>query len=302
MKPSLVRADARISSHLYALGLYEKAMPDISWTEKLQIAKDAGYDFVEISIDATEERISRLDWSRDRRRQMIDLMYSTGMPIRTLNASALTKYALGDPDPALRSRGIRIAEGCIALADDLGVRTVMLPGYDVYYKPHSNQTEALFLDAVLHLAERASAAGVQLGFETMENDFMNTVEKGLHYVNLIGSNYCKLYPDIGNTTNACVRCGTDPIRDLRLGRGQLTSLHLKETRPGQYREVPYGQGHVDFEAAVAAAWEIGVRRYVTEFWYKPGGETPQTVCARFRDLLDRIALQKQPTASADKLN
>ena len=45
----------------YTLGLYEKAMPDVSWAEKLKIAKDAGYDFVEISIDATEERISRVD-------------------------------------------------------------------------------------------------------------------------------------------------------------------------------------------------------------------------------------------------
>ena len=44
----------------YALGLYEKAMPDVSWEEKLKIAKEAGYDFVEISIDATEERISRV--------------------------------------------------------------------------------------------------------------------------------------------------------------------------------------------------------------------------------------------------
>ena len=30
----------------YALGLYEKAMPnELSWKEKLQMAKEAGYDF-----------------------------------------------------------------------------------------------------------------------------------------------------------------------------------------------------------------------------------------------------------------
>ena len=29
----------------YTLGLYEKAMPEVSWPEKLRIAKDAGYDF-----------------------------------------------------------------------------------------------------------------------------------------------------------------------------------------------------------------------------------------------------------------
>lgn len=47
----------------------------------------------------------------------------------------------------------------------------------------------------------------------------------------------------------------------------MTSLHLKETLPGRYREVPYGMGHVNFEAAIEKAWELGIRRYVTEFWY-----------------------------------
>ena len=46
---------------------------------------------------------------------------------------------------------------------------------------------------------------------------------------------------------------------------------------------------MDFEAAVKTAWELGVRRYVTEFWYKDGGETPKEVCARFTELLDRQA-------------
>ena len=39
----------------YTLGLYEKAMPkDLTWEEKLLAAKEAGYDFVEISIDETD--------------------------------------------------------------------------------------------------------------------------------------------------------------------------------------------------------------------------------------------------------
>ena len=36
----------------YHIGLYEKAMPSaLNWEEKLQCARDCGYDFVEISID-----------------------------------------------------------------------------------------------------------------------------------------------------------------------------------------------------------------------------------------------------------
>ena len=45
----------------YTLGLYEKAMPsDLSWREKLTAAKQAGFDFLEISIDETDAKLSRL--------------------------------------------------------------------------------------------------------------------------------------------------------------------------------------------------------------------------------------------------
>ena len=41
----------------YTLGLYEKAMPaELTWKEKLEAARDAGYDFVEISIDETDAK------------------------------------------------------------------------------------------------------------------------------------------------------------------------------------------------------------------------------------------------------
>ncbi len=271
----------------YTLGLYEKAMPDVSWPEKLKIAKEAGYDFVEISIDATEERISRVYSSKRERRELVELCWDLDMPIRTLNASALTKYSLGNPDPTVCARGMEIAERSVELAEDLGVRILMIPGYDVYYEPHTDETERRFVGNIRRLERTAACAGVQLGFETMENEFMNTVEKALYYIGLVQSNYLKIYPDIGNTTNAAILHGTDPIEDLRLGRGQLLALHLKETCPGHYREIPYGTGHVDFGAAVKTAWELGVRRYVTEFWYREGGETPAEVRARFGALLDR---------------
>ncbi len=106
-----------------------------------------------------------------------------------------------------------------------------------------------------------------MGFETMETEFMNTVEKAMHYVSLIDSPYLQVYPDIGNITNAAETYGTNALSDLETGRGHLIAMHLKETLPGVFREVPFGTGHVDFESAICSAWALGVRRYVTEFWY-----------------------------------
>ena len=271
----------------YQLGLYEKAMPALSWREKLQVAREAGYDFVELSIDASEERIARVFSSAAERIELRHLTEELGISFGTLNASALTRYSLGNEDASLCSRGVEIAERSIELAADLGIRVVMIPGYDVYYGVSTAETSARFVQNIWRLTALAAASGVQLGFETMENEYMNTVEKAMRVVDAIGSNYLQIYPDIGNMTNAAVLYDSDPLADLRLGKGHLVGLHLKETCPGHFREIPYGTGHVDFPAAIRTAWELGVRRYVTEFWYKPGGETPQEVCARFRDLLNQ---------------
>ena len=44
------------------LGIYEKALPyGSSWDQKLAAAERLGFQFVEISIDETDERLSRLD-------------------------------------------------------------------------------------------------------------------------------------------------------------------------------------------------------------------------------------------------
>ena len=60
----------------YAIGLYEKAMPDtMSWEEKMLCARDCGYDYIEISIDETDAKLSRLDWSREQRQELVNLMY-----------------------------------------------------------------------------------------------------------------------------------------------------------------------------------------------------------------------------------
>ena len=69
----------------YTLGMYEKAVPnDLSWREKLEAAKEAGYDFLEISIDETEEKLGRLKMSQKERQNLCRDMYETQMPIRSM--------------------------------------------------------------------------------------------------------------------------------------------------------------------------------------------------------------------------
>lgn len=252
----------------YTLGLYEKAMPsDLSWKEKLEAAKAAGFDFVEISIDETEAKLARLDMTREERLKLVGLMSSVGVPVRTMCLSGHRKYPLGSHDPETRRRGLEIMEKAIGLADDLGIRIIQLAGYDVYYEERDEVTRAYFEENLRKAVEMAARAGVVMGFETMETEFMNTVEKSMKYVDMVSSMYLNVYPDIGNITNAAKTYGTDVLEDLRTGKGHLVAMHLKETVPGVFREVPFGTGHVDFESAIRTAWELGIRKFVTEFWY-----------------------------------
>ncbi|WP_313341073.1 L-ribulose-5-phosphate 3-epimerase [Lacrimispora sp.] len=252
----------------YTLGLYEKSMPSwLGWKEKLEAAKAAGYDFVEISIDETEEKLSRLSMSQAERLELISMMKIVGLPIRTMCLSGHRKYPLGSHDPEIREKGMDIMKKAIQLSDDLGVRIIQLAGYDVYYEDSSEDTREYFLDNLKKATEIAAKAGVLLGFETMETEFMNTVEKSMEYVKLVSSMYLNVYPDIGNITNAAKTYGIDALDDLKAGKGHLVAMHLKETVPGKFREIPFGMGHVDFERAIETAWELGIRKFVTEFWF-----------------------------------
>lgn len=281
----------------YTIGLYEKAMPSkLSWREKLLAAKDAGYDYLEMSIDETEEKISRIYMSREERLKLIEDMYETGIPIRSMCVSALTKYSLGNDKPEYCSRGMEIVEKAIELADDLGIRMVMIPGYDVYYESSTPKTQQCFLENLKKVAQIAASYGVIVGLETMENNFMNTVWKAMYYVQQINSSYLSVYPDSGNIKNAAVVLGNDEFQDLMAGKGHIISIHLKETVPGKFREIPYGQGHVDFKKVIETAWEIGIRKYVTEFWYK-GSENWRDDLSdtnhRMRMILDQVSREKK---------
>lgn len=251
----------------YAIGLYEKAMPKtMDWRAKLECARECGYDFVEISIDETDDKLARLEWTAEERLELVRTMKEVGVPIRSMCLSGHRKYPFGASDPAVRARSLEIMEKAIQLADDLGVRIIQLAGYDVYYEEGTEESERLFRENLKKATLMAAAKGILMGFETMETPFMNTTEKAMKYVDLIDNPYLGVYPDSGNLTNAAKTYGTDVLEDLETGRGHIVALHLKETVPGKFREIPFLTGHVDFEAVIAKAWELGIRRFVTEMW------------------------------------
>ncbi len=253
----------------YRLGLYEKAMPlELDWTTRLNSVKQAGFDYLEISIDETDVRLARLDWTETEINEVIDAIIVTDVPIHSICLSAHRKYPLGSHDAKTIEKALIIMEKALLLASRLGVRFIQLAGYDVYYETSDEGTRTRFSNNLKKCVELSARYGIPMGFETMETPFMDTVAKSMHYVNEVDSCYLQVYPDLGNLTNASLIYHHDVLADIRLGNGHYLAAHLKETEPGVYRDMHYGDGHVKFHSAIECFKELGVRMFVAEFWYK----------------------------------
>jgi len=109
------------------LGLYEKALPaDLCWNDRLKIAKESGYDFVEISIDETSKRRARLNWNNNEIKEILDAMFEQDMPILTMCLSGNRKFPIGAEDDMARKRGIDLIKDAVDFSLKIGIRIVQL--------------------------------------------------------------------------------------------------------------------------------------------------------------------------------
>jgi predicted hexulose-6-phosphate isomerase len=246
------------------IGIYEKAFPsELSWEERLEQARQAGYDFVEMSVDDSDERLARLNWdssSRDSLRRSIE---KTGIPILTMGLSAHRKYPLGSASDDVRKRGLEILHQAIVLAKDLGIRIIQLMGYDVFYEKSDENTKEKYLHGLMQGASWASAAGVMLALENVDVDTVNSVEKALTFVKKVNSPWLNLYPDMGNL----VAFGYDPVTQLRLAGKYLVSVHIKDALPGEVRGIQFNKGMVPFSETFKTLYEMNFSGpLVVEMW------------------------------------
>ena len=254
----------------YALGIYEKAFPNtLSMAEKLRAAKKCGFDFLEFSADASDEKLARLDWEPERIYALKRECERIGLPITTMCLSGVRRFPIGSDREGIADKGVEIVKKAIDFSARIGIRIVQVGGFDVNDDYPSTQTSRKrFQDNLKICTSYAASKGVILGIETMENDFVNTIEKAMHYIKSIASPYLTVYPDTGNINN-----GTDNLeRDILIGKGYISAAHLKETSPGVFRDLKFGEGAVDFDKAIRAYRIIGVNMFNAEFWYDGGDD------------------------------
>lgn len=259
-----------------SLGIYEKALPhSLDWQEKLSLAESLGFDFVEMSIDESNKKISRLDWTRRQRIEFVTSVLESNTRVPSLCLSCHRKFPLGSEDKITRIRALDIMKKAIELAVDIGVRNIQLAGYDIYYAAGNSRTRDFFLQGLQEAVVMAGKAQVLLSMEIMDYPLINSITKFLYYKEKIQSPWFMLYPDIGNIS----AWSNDICDEFKKGIHYITAIHLKDTLAvtgefkGKFKEVDFGSGCVEFAEFFKILKELNYRgSFLMEMWNNGSSE------------------------------
>lgn len=244
------------------LGIYEKALPPLSWKERFELVRDAGFDFIELSVD--RNRMDKLDWGEKEISLLKGLSEEYGMPLYTMTLSCNRYFPIGDPES--RDKGIENTKKAILLAHKLGIKVIQLTAYDVYRKGSTCGTKRLFEEAIRELLDFDEDYGVILAIEVLEDvEHFNTSEKLSSFIRYVNHPLLREYGDTGNL----VYNGFDPVKDLHDGIEEMAAIHIKDAVYHNEHNVLYGEGLVDFQEVFSYLKEVDYTGYlVSECWYE----------------------------------
>lgn len=285
-----------------ALGIYEKALPqDLTWEEKFNLVHKLGFNFLEFSIDESDERLARLDWTREQREDFRHAMWVTHSRINTMMLSGHRRFPLGSADPKVRAKALEMMQKAIDLAVDLGIRNIQMAGYDVYYEKKTLASREYFVENLKKCVEMAAEKLVVLSIETMDDPFINSLTKIAHYKEMIKSPFLQGYPDLGNIS---AWPENNVAEDLENNISDVAAVHLKDTLAvtptfkGKFKEVPFGEGCVDFEGCLRLLERLDYSgSYTIEMWTGTGDNAIEEVkqAKQFFDaLFAKVGIHQEP--------
>ena len=249
---------------LPVFGFYEKALHKDPFEKMFDDILRAGYDSLEFSVDGTDERLARLDWSLGEIHAVRRAAEERSVRIMTLCLSGHKRFSMGNPDPEKRARGLEMMEKALRLAAHLGVRIIQYSGFDVFEDELRTQdTHDWYVDNTYKAARMAERAGVMLAIEPVEGHLL-TVKDTMEVVDLIDSPFLTVYPDPANILSL----GVDPLTDLPYGRGRITAVHMRDSLPRIYdATIPFGTGDLDFDGVFRTLDELCFAGpFIVEMW------------------------------------
>ncbi len=227
----------------YPFVLYEKAVMPGVWARMFDDASSAGFDGFEISVDESDSRLARLDWSDKQCLEVVAAARDAGVRLQSLCFSGQRRFPMGSSDPVLEKKSLQLMRQCIVMCQNLGVRVLQVAGFDVYYEPSTPDTYRRYADNLGKMACIAEQHGVTLAIEPVELG-VTSVTMALDIVNQVRSPFVQIYPDIANMA----ALGMDYAPQMEQGIGHIVEVHVRDALPGHYYGVDIGTGIIDFVA------------------------------------------------------
>ena len=271
------------------------SFPQASIKDNLVLAKDAGFEGVELALNGTGELSMQ---STDKEIKQIKTMADDmGLTLYSLSCGLCWDYRLSDDDKNMRQKAKDMIKKQLDTAKLLGADTVLvIPGvvnvefsypekkvaYDVVYERA--------LEGLNELKSYAEKLKVNIGLENVWNKFLLSPMEMRDFIDKIGSDYVGSYLDIGNT----MYCSY-PEDWVRILGKRIKKVHFKDYRMqagGLHGFVDLLAGDVNYPEVVNALEEIGYNDWVSAEMIPNYKHYTDTIIYNTSNSMDKILRRK----------
>ncbi len=223
--------------------------------DKFRLLRELGYDGVELP--------SPNDWTVE---EVVAARDATGLPIHGVVCSEHWKSPLNHPDPEVRARCVEAVREAIADAEAYGATSVLVVPAVVNKSMPYEDAWRLSRASILEVVPDAEAAGIDLAFENVWNNFLLSPREAAAFVDSFESSRVGWYFDVGNV----VAYGW-PEQWIRTLGPRIMKVDVKEysrkklDQEGRWAGFGVGltAGDCDWPAVRAALQEIGFEGWMT---------------------------------------
>lgn len=278
-----------------SINLWAFPYPDkMSLRQCLQLAKDAGFDAIELNYDLENDLSPQASTAElVAIRHMAD---EIGIEISGLCSFLFWPYPLTSNDASERARGLELAQLMTRAAHDMGVENLLVvPGavhmpWRADHDPTPNDVcDRRAREAVGKLLPLAEKLGVSLNMENIFfNGFLLSPFEMVEFVDSFGSEQVQVHFDTGNIMEYQFPEHWIPI----LGK-RIKNVHLKEyTKKGTDHSLeafrPLLDGTTNWPAVLEAFQQVGYQGYLTFEYFHPYAHFPEALVYQTSDSLDRM--------------
>jgi hexulose-6-phosphate isomerase len=266
--------------------------------ECLQLAKDAGFDGIELNYDL-ENDLSPKAGPREFR-AIRKTAEDIGIAISGVCSFLFWPYSLSSTSAAQRTRGLELARNMVHAAHELGTNNLLVvPGavHIPWIKDHdpvpSDVCDRRAKEGVAKLLPLAEKLGVSLNIENIFfNGYLMTAAEMNAFVDSFKSKHVHVHFDTGN-----IMLFQFPEHWVPILGERIKNIHFKEfTKKGTDFSLesfrPLLDGTTNWPAVVEALDGVGYRGYVTFEYFHPYTHYPEALIYQTSDSLDRILGRK----------